>query len=210
MGCVQPVQGMENRIVSGVVQVTDGEALLVRGDFGLVRCQRATGCLLTPVPQDRVLLAFVEETAWVLAVLERKAKGAAVLHLPEQAELWTDSLAIRARTTHLDAEELTLSSRTLRLAAEDMSLHSSLLALSGKVLVQGFGAVQNFACWLGERVFRRKARYGELRENVDGLVERQAGRVRLNSRASYRLRAENADIRAKTVLDLDAEHIKMG
>ena len=34
--------------------------------------------------------------------------------------------------------------------------------------------------------------------------------MRVKSETSYRLRAENADVRAEAMLDLDAERIKVG
>ena len=63
---------------------------------------------------------------------------------------------------------------------------------------------------LGERIARKEGRYGELSERTEGLDERSAGRMRVKSETSYRLRAENADVRAEAMLDLDAERIKVG
>jgi len=119
-------------------------------------------------------------------------------------------LGIQAEHASLEAAVLQMRGQEVRLEGKSMVLHSRLLSLGGKVLLQGFTVVQTFARRLGERVFRRHGRYAALQEEVGDLAELKAGRVRMESRTSYRVRAENADVRASAQLDLDASHIKVG
>ena len=156
------------------------------------------GCLLKPRCGDTVLTAFLPDgEAWVTCVLARaEADGEAELALP-------DRTALRARELSVESEKTSFVSRTI-------STESTILSLGGGLLLQGFAAVQTAARRVGERIARKEGRYGELSERTEGLDERSAGRMRVKSETSYRLRAENADVRAEAMLDLDAERIKVG
>ena len=84
MGYALSLGLVENGLVSGTVQACEGDALLVRGKTGLIRAERAEGCLLAPGPGDRVLVALLDSgEAWVLSVLRRRG-GEAALRLPDR------------------------------------------------------------------------------------------------------------------------------
>ena len=172
--------------------------MLVRTPRGIVRAERAAGCLLKPRCGDTVLTAFLPGgEAWVTCVLTRaEAETEAELALP-------DRTALRARELSIEAEKAGV-------AARHISMEGTILSLGGGLLLQGFAAVQTAARRVGERIARKEGRYGELSERTEGLDERSAGRMRVKSETSYRLRAENADVRAEAMLDLDAERIKVG
>ena len=185
MGYALPTEEPESSLVKGTVTgvgMNDG-AMLVRTPRGIVRAERAAGCLLKPRCGDTVLTAFLHD-------------GEAELALP-------DRTALRARELSIEAEKAGV-------AARHISMESTILSLGGGLLLQGFAAVQTAARRVGERIARKEGRYGELSERTEGLDERSAGRMRVKSETSYRLRAENADVRAEAMLDLDAERIKVG
>ena len=210
MGYALSLGLVENGLVSGTVQACEGDALLVRGKTGLIRAERAEGCLLAPGPGDSVLVALLDSgEAWVLSVLRRRG-GEAALHLPDHTALRARELEVQTEKAVFEAASLMVRGQDVRLEGERVEVRSRLLALGGQILLQGFAVMQTFARRVGESVFRRTGRYGSLMENVDDLAERKAGRVRMDSRTSYRVRSETADIRAKGQIDLDAEHIKVG
>ena len=185
-------------LLSGTVRTGDGDDLLVAGSFGIVRARRAEGCLLQPEVRDTVLLALLDDGgAWVLSVLRRAdARATGEVRLPARARL-------RGR-------ELALSAGDLRLTGGTVDVRAGLLTLGGHMLLQGFAAMRTLCRDLGERALRRAGRYGALEEEVEDLAHRAAGRVRSEARASYRLRAEHADIRAAGQVDIDGRHIKVG
>ena len=200
MGYALPTEEPESSLVKGTVTgvgMNDG-AMLVRTPRGIVRAERAAGCLLKPRCGDTVLTAFLPDgEAWVTCVLTRaEAETEAELALPER--------------TALCARELSIEAEKAGVAARHISMESTILSLGGGLLLQGFAAVQTAARRVGERIARKEGRYGELSERTEGLDERSAGRMRVKSETSYRLRAENADVRAEAMLDLDAERIKVG
>lgn len=188
----------QSNLVSGTVQSREADMLLVAGPFGLVRAVRAEGCLLQPEIRDTVLLALLDNgDAWVISVLRRAdPQQTGEIRLPDNARLHSQQL-------HLEASNLHLAGRSIRMQA-------GLLSLGGRVLLQGFSIVQTVCRHLGERVLRRAGQYSALEEHVQDLAHRTAGRVRSETRTSYRLRAERADIRAAEQVDIDGRHIKIG
>ena len=187
------------KMSSGVVRFSDGDALLLSGREGVVRALRAASCLLAPAPGDTVLWTRTEAgEAWVLAVLRRaENEGPALVRLPESSEIAVERLQLRAE-------------QELALDGDRVNIRGRLLAMGGHALVQGFTVVQTVARWWGERIAKRRGRYGELSQQAAGLAELRGGRLRMTALTGCRLRAEYADIRAQKQLDLDAEHIKVG
>ena len=213
MGHAQPLKVFENAFTQGTVQQIVGDTVLVAGKCGIVRALRAESCLLVPQPRDTVLLALLDDgSAWVLALLRRNASAdtTAELRLPDTATLRARTLDIRADDAALTAESLHLHGKSLALEGDAVVITSRLLTLGGQVLLQGFAVMRTLARNLGEQIARRVGRYGSLDENVDGLARRTAGRAQVAVDTTYRLRAENADMRASGQMDLDASHIKVG
>jgi hypothetical protein len=163
----------------------------------LVRATRAAGCLLAPAAGDRVLLALTPNNAWVLAVLEREESGAATLELPPQ-------------TTLSARETLVLTAGDLRAEAASLTLSAPFMRFSGKLLLQSFEIVRTLAARLVELAFRRHARYGRVKEETAETREVSAGRMRVDCAHSARFSAENLDVKARELLDMDAEHIRLG
>jgi hypothetical protein len=180
----------ENTLTEGVVQmVCETRYMIASRMAGAVRATRAAGCLLRPETGDRVLVALTGENAWVLTVLERGSQ-AATLELP-------------AKTT-LNAERLDIEAQTLALSAPVMMF-------SGKLLAQGFDFVRTAAVRLVEVAVRRHGRYGKHREETRDTLELTAGRLRVESRHSASIQAENVDIEARKLLDMNAgDLVKVG
>lgn len=169
-----------------MIVTTDGvRRLAVAGPFGLVRARRAAGCLLMPRQGDTVLLFLPDgggdDPAYVLSVLERP-EDSGELALPADTTLTARSLAIRA-----DA-----------------------LSMSGRVLTQAFAAVRSLAGSVLERAARRLGLYGRQIDRVSDVRETTAGRIRVAAEDGLRMRARNADIRARNSVALDGEHVKIG
>lgn len=207
--------GAASGMDSGTVVSRSNDAFLVASGQGVIRATRAAGCLLEPDVQDRVLLAVLADgSAWVLSVLERNTgqepHTAATIRLPDHSVLAADTLNLAARDLRCDAENLTLKADEVGIEGTRVQVKGSLLCLGGKLLSQTFEAMHTVAKHSSEHILHVKKRYTELRERVYGLADRKAGRMRLESEESLRIRAAQADIKAETVLDLDAEHIRLG
>ncbi|MDR0439609.1 MAG: DUF3540 domain-containing protein [Candidatus Accumulibacter sp.] len=184
--------GNENSLVEGAVHMICETRYLVASPLGMVRAERAAGCLLRPQAGDRVLVAFTGGNAWVLSVLERShPEDAATLELPEKSTLAAGRLNVEARTA--------------------LTLSSPVMAFSGKLLAQSFDFLRTAAARLVEIAVHRQGRYGKHREETSDMRELSAGRLRVKSRHSARLEAENIDVKAQKLLDMDAgDFIKIG
>ena len=213
MGKACPFPLLENRFTSCTVQQTDGDSVLVIGKVGMVRAKRAESCFLVPKPHDTVLLALLDDgTAWVLAVLQSKSKTdtASEMRLPDNVALHTRMLTVHTEETTLAADDLRLHGETINIDGKTVGISSRLLTLGGEILLQGFAVVRTFAVSLAEQVARRIGRFRGLDETVEGLARQKAGRIEMTADTSYRLRAENADMRASAQMDIDASSIKVG
>ena len=167
MGYALPAEEPEGSLVKGTVTgvgMNDG-AMLVRTPRGIVRAERAAGCLLKPRCGDTVLTAFLSGgEAWVTCVLTRaEAETEAELALP-------DRTALRARELSIEAEE------GPAVAARHISMEGTILSLGGGLLLQGFAAVQTAARRVGERIARKE---GALRRAL-----RAHGRARRTQRGA--------------------------
>ncbi len=196
MGRALPLSAIGNSLVSGKIHGCDGEHFLVVSPQGLIRADRAAGCLLVPQQGDEVLLALLENgAAWILHVLVQKKREGTV-QLP-------DAATIRAESLHMEAPQIALKGESVRIGAR-------LFTLSGTLFLQSFKAVRLLARSFGEKILRRTGTYGTVHEQVSDLLDKKAGRIRIASEGGLRVRAETADVRAQTLLDMDAEHIKLG
>ncbi|GHU17226.1 hypothetical protein FACS189475_00710 [Betaproteobacteria bacterium] len=182
--------GPDNALMDGLVQMVCEDKLVVAGQFGLVRATRAAGCLLTPEAGDRVLLAFTGEEAWVLSVLSRAADAK------------TGTLTLPAHTV--------MQAKRLELSSDVLELRAGVLFVTGKLLAESFDVVRRKAGKLLDVALRRHACYGKSREETQETAEVSVGRLRFDCRHSARMRAENLDIKASELLDLDGSHIKVG
>jgi hypothetical protein len=182
----------ENSLIEGTVQmICETRYLVASRAAGTLRAVRAAGCLLRPEAGDRVLVALTGENAWVLSVLERRLPEEATLELPEKTTLAAGRLEIEARTA--------------------LKLRSPVMSLSGKLLAQGFDFVHSAAVRLVETAVHRRGCYGKHQEETKEMRELTAGRLRVESRHSARIEAENLDIKAERLLDLDAgDLVKLG
>ncbi len=198
-------------MVRGTVQGGGEDSLLVLGRAGLIRATRAESCLLTPEKGDTVLMALLDDgSAWVLAVLQRKGKGACTIAFPEKSTLSAPSLTVSSTETRISASSFSLQGEDILIEGKSLGLSARVVQFCGAVLIQGFSVVRTLCRSLSEQIFRRTGHYGSLEEKVEELSRHEAGRVRLSSDTSFRMRAENADLRAEKQMDIDATQIKVG
>ena len=181
---------------TGTVYLSQGGQLLIQQEAGLICAQCAASCLLEPQNKDKVLVAYTAQgEAWVIAVLHR-SEAPATLLLPPDTTLCADKLHIAAPQLHVQSI--------------NMRLHAKALHMGGRVLLQTFENIRNVSRTLSVHALQKVAKYGNLREKVTQLAEYTMERVRHNVRTSLRMRSENMDLKAKKIVNVDGEHIKIG
>lgn len=204
------IRQTDSELVSCMVRACAGDQYLVLGACGLIRVTRAAGCLLRPEVGDTVLVALMSSgKSWLLSVLVKRTEQGS-LALPKITSACVKSLSLEAETHVISGEHVTIDARRLHLLGGMLKLQAKALVLKGRQLLQGFSTIRTFADKLAETVVRRTARYDKTRQDVRDLCETNTSRLRVNCAAGLRMRAENVDIKARTHLDIDAEHIKVG
>ncbi len=181
---------LQPALASGRVQQADRGAALVAGPFGLVRAQRAAGCLLEPKTGDTVALFLTAQEAWIISVLSRASGDEGELVLPAKT-------AVRARELALRAERgLALQAPSVRVEAD--------------VLVQAVESVKTFASKIFEKASLRFGLFGKHAEHVSGLRETKASRMRVTIDENLRVRSASADLKARESMRIDGGHINIG
>lgn len=179
------------------------DMFLITGPAGLLRARRAASCLLVPCAGDTVLVSISPARCHILAVLETQEENGTV-QLPKRC-------AVQASDLSLEAESrLRLHAPGLEADARHISLRATLCRLCGLRLEQRFDAVHTRAGHLLAMAGRALSFFGRRLEKVDGLCETEAGRMRLSSEESLRVRADSLDMRSTKGVVLDGEHINIG
>lgn len=181
---------LQPALASGRVQQADRGACLVAGPFGLVRAQRAAGCLLDPRAGDTVALFLTSQEAWILSVLSRSAGDEGELVLPART-------AVRARELAISAES-------------GLALQAPSVRVEGGVLVQAAESVRTIASKIFEKASLRFGLFGKLAEQVSGLKETKASRLRVCLDENLRVRSASADLKARESMRIDGGHINIG
>lgn len=162
-GKVIKIDGPQNVVEIGI----DGQTVLARVGFG---------CLVQPIPGDRVLLSRGDAGAFVFAVLERLVPDLATLALPSGG-----ALAIKAEDINLvaredvsiDARNLDLRSQKFRLAADSVTVLGRFATWVADTLRMSAKTLETVADTLSAKAIDRVA----IVENVDVLKARSVSQT---------------------------------
>lgn len=194
----EPLQQMSGQVVS---RLSDGSVIVECGSRRW-HCRRAASCLLTPEPDDTVLVTKlvtnVEEQFWVLAILARaEQQNPAEISVP-------GDLAIASQGN------LTLTSHGLNITADNGDCHISKMQYSGESLSAWVSITQLVgnkleSVWqsvtqLSQRLFRHTKQTEQV----------QAGQLVMQAENYLRLHAQNTLMTAKAVTKINAEQIHIG
>ncbi|HUB10755.1 MAG TPA: DUF3540 domain-containing protein [Acetobacteraceae bacterium] len=174
----------------------------------------AFGCLVQPEPGDRVLVGCVDDTMWIVSVLERRCDAPPRLWSEGDLQIETargDVRVTAGRTVTIDARasilatalEIDLHARMARFILDELvqigrraSWYVSRLRSMGEV-------VETFA----EHVLMRTKRASRFVEESDRL---RAGDIDHSAEATLQLQANVAFVTADTIVRVDADQIHMG
>ena len=179
MSLARDLRGGVTQQELATIESTAG-ALVVRTDSGRYRALRAVSCLVEPRADDLVLVTAAEDgRCWVLAVLERDAKGATLsvdgdLHLRPEGRIHLSS----RRGIGIDSAQ----DVTVQTARVDVN------ALEGTVVVQGLR-------YLGRRLRTEVEKVKAIASTFDSVVDRFS----LQAKRSYRRVEELDQLRAETI-----------
>lgn len=179
------------------------DMFFVTSPAGLCKARRAASCLLLPAPGDTVLISLSAASCHILAVLVQK-ENEGCLQLPKTCTVQAEDLSLEA------GRELRLTGAGLSAEARHVTVRATLCRLLGLRLEQRFETVHTKAGHLCAMAGRALSFFGRSLQKVDGLCETEAGRMRLTSKESLRVRSDSLDMRSKNSVVLDGEHITIG
>jgi Protein of unknown function (DUF3540) len=173
-------------LVAGTITTTTEQGWSVDVGARALHARRAIGCLLEPVEGDRVLVALLQDEAWVLSVLERDGAVTSRLSAPGDMELVAREGKLRIHSK----EGIDLGTPgPARITAGRVEV----TALTAKMLVRQLHA-------LGERAISEFTKVEVVAESVDTLADRvrqRAKRVMRFVEGLDQLRAGHVDTRAE-------------
>ncbi|WP_437315859.1 DUF3540 domain-containing protein [Sorangium sp. So ce385] len=198
----------------GAVLRFDGSAYIVETDDGEVRAKRATSCLLEPATGDLALLAVVNGTHYILAVLERE-EGAPSRLVSEgdlQIRLQSGSLGLSAPDgVHVQSgKDLSMVASTFRVQAKEGHVALGLFSFVSKVVRGEVDRAKLVGRSLDahlERLMQRVKRSYRIVEEADHV---RADRIDYAAKGNLAIHSENAKITASHLVKIDGDQIQVG
>jgi hypothetical protein len=190
---------------SGWVLESAGErGFLVARDQQRLFCTQAFGCLVTPSVGDRVLLADVDDTTFILSVLERPSNERPSVHLPNGLDIETGA-------------QLRIGGASVELAPESLRLHANEVDCQTASLTYNCGEARGFV-GLGKLVGRTLELLADKWTQISKQSYRisqqlecvRAGELDCEAQQSLRLHGKNTLISADQLGKLDARQIHIG
>ncbi|WP_433927121.1 DUF3540 domain-containing protein [Sorangium cellulosum] len=198
----------------GAVLRADGSTYIVETEDGEVRAKRATSCLLAPAAGDLVLLAVVNGTHYILAVLERE-EGAPAHLVSEgdlQIRLQRGSLGLSAPDgVHVaSGKDLSMAASTFRVQAKEGHVALGLFSFVSEVVRGEVDRARLIGRSLDARLERLHQRVKRSYRIVEEADHVRAERIDYAAKGSLAMHGENAKITASHVVKIDGDQIQVG
>ena len=202
----------EAQLLTGVVKSLGDPVFVIQTHQGVVTASQAASCLLKPDIDDKVLLSFVDDEIYILAVLVKannhsklSFQGDVVLEMPGElainaAKTLRLSSAVKISQT---APEIGALSAAHTVYADNFKAHCQNMAVhSDRVQAQGQELHGTF-----DRVFQKSDQVMRWVETIETL---NIGNWVQNIKHTLNSRAQHQIITAKSDVRVDAERIHMG
>lgn len=211
------IQATYTPAASGFIQarVMDAGEDICRlsGTAGSFTARRAASCLLQPAAGDTALVADVDGSLWVLAVLVR-GDSPAVVPLPADSTVKVAGGSLKLTIP----EELTLAAgRQLSAVAPEVSVQAARAGLSLGALQLAAGLVEatvdqvkTLAGFLDTVAERVRLKAGSSHREVEDLEHLQAGQLYYSIKNVLNMRGKHAVMSAEGEVRLDGERIHLG
>jgi hypothetical protein len=186
MNAAEKIRYDEATMSEATVVAREAGMVVIRAEGRVSRAKQAASCLLAPEEGDRVLVAWLGDERFVLAVLERS--GASPSRVEIEGDLEVRVPHGRFTVASQDGIDLTTAGET-SIVSRVLSMH----ALEGNVMIDKLRA-------LGSTLTGEVSRMRIVAESVDSIVER----VHQRWKRAYRFIEEREQVKAKH-LDYRAE-----
>lgn len=198
---------------TGTIQAGKGEQYMILSSAGMVAAKPAASCLLKPQHGDSVLLSFVGQTCYILAVLEQATDNATLevkgdmtlttktgkialsaneevtLSSAKQVSQVAPTTSVLCEQHHVTAQKVSTTCQTAQLHSDDIHVNAK---RSHAIIGEVYQKAQQVVRWV---------------EKVETL---NIGNLMQNVRNTLSSRSKNASITAKKDIKVDGERIHMG
>ncbi|WP_340608885.1 DUF3540 domain-containing protein [Xenorhabdus bharatensis] len=189
----EPSQQLAGQIIR---RLQDG-SFMIESSGERLHCRRAASCLLTPEPEDTVLVTKVAGQFWVLAILERPEQQSAEISVSGDLTIASKgNLTLNSHELNVDANSGNCQIKKMQYMGESLYAWVSITQFIGNKLESVWQTVTQ----LSHRLFRHTAQTEQVR----------AGQLDIQTENYLRLHAKNTIISAKAITKIDAEQIHIG
>ncbi|MDR6739164.1 hypothetical protein J2X56_001150 [Herbaspirillum sp. 1173] len=184
------------------------------GDLSVERAQRADSCLIEPESGDTVLVCNGgAQTSYILAVLARATPAQATLKLPGDVSLHTAQGQLQVQAEQLELtgrKRVTVVGAQVELAGVQGDVRFSRLNTSAEEVNARFGVVRSMAQSITSTVGRLVQKARDSFRWVENLDETRAGRVRMQVKERFHMKAKHTTLLADGQVKIDGEKIDLG
>lgn len=211
------IQATYTPVASGFIQarVTDAGEDICRlsGAVGSFTARRAASCLLQPAAGDTVLVADMDGSLWVLAVLVR-GDTPAMIPLPADSTLKVAAgglkLAVRDELTLAAGRQVSAVAPEVSVQAARAGITLGALQLAAGLVEATVNQVKTIAEFLDTVAERVRLKAGSSYREVEDLEHLQAGQLYYSIKNVLNMRGKHAVMSAESEVRVDGERIHLG
>lgn len=203
------------------VYAKDAERYGVAGPLGGYWVSVAASCLLQPALGDQVLVSMAGQDGYILAVLVQADASRSEVRVSGNVQLSAaqGTLTVAARdglklaggpALILDGKATRLTADTASVTAESLGIHARTMQSTGDTQHSMWRERHDVAHTYSSVATRLECRAQDRVTRISGHDELAAGSQRIVVQGDWRVRARNADVRARQRASLDAEHVQLG
>ncbi|WP_432240474.1 DUF3540 domain-containing protein [Herbaspirillum robiniae] len=209
--------GAENAV--GLVYATvtgraDKWFFLSSPDMAVERAMRADSCLIEPESGDTVLVCNGgSQASYVLAVLARATPAQATLKLPGNVQLHTAQGQLQVQADQLELHgrrRVAVVGAQVEVAGVQGEVRFQQLTTSAQQVQARFGAVSTMAQSVTSTVGRLVQKARDSFRWTENLDETRAGRVRMQVKDRFHMKAKHTTMLAEGQVKIDGEKIDLG
>lgn len=197
----------------GRVRLSSAGDFFIECETEMLQARRAASCLMEVAPGDVVLAVAHGRQAWVIEVLERGGQGRPVLRCEEGLELAAGEQGLRVSGKRLEfaaSEEIATTSPSWTLSTQAAQIHAARLSVVSRAVSGALGRLRLAAAVVESAVGRLTQRAKTAFRAVEGLDRVQAGKMRVEVRDDWTLRATDMQVKAEEKVRLDGKKIDLG
>jgi len=201
-------------LATAQVRAAEDHMFLVEIGGCLRKVERAAGCLIEPIVNDRVLVFDDPDgMCYIVAVLSRQSETPAIMSFGHGVSVTVGEGAFDVESPDVRftaGKELSLSGDTLKIRAHEGEARIDNLSFLGLSLISCLETIRLTARTVDTAAERLVQRLKRCYRTVEEFEESKIGRLRCLIQKNFFLRSQNAAVMADEVVKVNGEKILLG